>query len=934
MKYRFLLISLAALAVSCSVEEVKSPELEDPNAPVFYATIDEQPDADTKVYADANLKVLWNADDRITIFNKIAYNQEFRFTGDDGDNAGSFKKVPNDDFVTGTELDKVYAVYPYRESTKISNEGIVTTTIPSEQTYLVNSFGRGANTMVAATSDNLLKFKNVGGYLSLKFYGEGVSVSSITLKSNNGELIAGECKVEMSNGLPESSMVTSNATDEITLTCETPVELGATAEEAVQFIFVLSPVTMTGGFTVTVTTPDGGIFEKSSNRERVIGRSAITPLGAMEVVPNYDNVFVQFEDENFKAYCLENFDQDGDGEISITEARTVTYIYVTNKGITSMQGVECFTALVDLRCNFNKLTSLELKNNTALVELRCEGNQLTSLDVSNNTALTKLSCQSNQLTSLDLKNNTALTWLSFVSNKLTSLDVSNNTALTGLGCSFNQLSSLDVSNNTALVELRCDSNQLTSLDLSNNTALTSLHCCENQLTSLDVSNNTALTSLFCYSNQLTSLDVSKNTNLYRLDCRSNPYLTEIWLKTGQTIEDMQYDTDIATIKYKGMENNVPFEDEFFKAYMVENFDTDSDGEISFDEALLIEEMSFYTNYMSSIKGIEYCKHLKNLYCVGPGQFEYVYGGDGKLTSIDLSQNIELTRLNCSGNQLESLDVSNNSELNWLECFGNKLTVLDVSSNTLLEYLDCSPMNDNSGNNLLKSLYIAHGQSIPNITVDRDYDLIAYNVQIVEKPEAIDLGLPSGLKWASFNLGATSPEEYGDYYAWGEIGPYYSSQDPLTWKDGKESGYCWSSYFDNPSGDGSTFEKYATDKKTSLDPEDDAAHVMLGGNWRMPTDAEWTELREYCTWTWTTQNEVNGYLVSGTNGNSVFFPAAGRRHNIDLLDVSEPLGGYYWSSSLFSDTPNRARYSFFNSTSINSHADSGRAVGFSVRPVSN
>ena len=333
MKYRFLLISLAALAVSCSIEEVKSPELEDPNAPVFYATVDEQPDADTKVYADENLKVLWNEDDRITIFSKNTYNQQYRFLGEDGDNAGGFKIVPSEDeYITSNPLDRVYAVYPYRESTKISNAGIITTAIPSDQTYKKDSFGIGSNTMTAMADGNMLKFKNVGGYLSLKFYGEGVSVSSITLKSNNGELIAGECKVDMSSGLPESSMVTSNATDEITLTCETPVELGATADDAVQFIFVLSPVTMTGGFTVTVTTPDGRVFEKSSTRERVIGRSAITPLGAMEVVPEY------VQSNNVIYYTS------SDGEIvtpnasDVFGATIISNKYINGQGIITFDG--------------------------------------------------------------------------------------------------------------------------------------------------------------------------------------------------------------------------------------------------------------------------------------------------------------------------------------------------------------------------------------------------------------------------------------------------------------------------------------------------------------------------------------------------------------------------------------------------------------------
>ncbi len=211
---------------------------------------------------------------------------------------------------------------------------------------------------------------------------------------------------------------------------------------------------------------------------------------------------------------------------------------------------------------------------------------------------------------------------------------------------------------------------------------------------------------------------------------------------------------------------------------------------------------------------------------------------------------------------------------------------------------------------------------------------------VEIPEAIDLGLPSGLKWASFNLGASKPEEYGDYYAWGETELYYSSLDPLTWKEGKGGGYAWSSY-KWCMGTSNTMTKYCsnssygyngfTDNKTVLDLEDDAAHVNLGGTWRMPTDAEWTELREKCTWTWTTQNGVRGRLVTGSNGNSIFLPAAGYRYDTDLYDVGSI--GYYWSSSLYTDYPYRAWYVSFNSGDVYRYYDYyRRCYGFSVRPV--
>ena len=153
---------------------------------------------------------------------------------------------------------------------------------------------------------------------------------------------------------------------------------------------------------------------------------------------------------------------------------------------------------------------------TALTNLNCCDNQLTSLDVSKNTALTTFDCYDNQLTSLDVSKCTALTSLRCYDNQLTSLDVSKCTALTTLYCWNNQLTSLDLSKNTALKELWCNNNQLTTLDVSKNTALETLSCPSNQLTSLDVSKNTALSYLQCNRNQLTSLDVSKNTALKAL----------------------------------------------------------------------------------------------------------------------------------------------------------------------------------------------------------------------------------------------------------------------------------------------------------------------------------------------------------------------------------------------------------------------------------
>ena len=185
MKNRiFLFCLLAALAVSC-VKEQQEVIQTITNEPEFYATIEGSNNPDTRVFVDDHLRVLWNADDRVSIFNRTTYNRQYRFTGADGANAGSFAKVPGDEFVTGNNLDYAYSVYPYNENTCISNDGEITVFLPAEQTYRENSFGLGANTMIAITDEDELVFKNLCGYFSVKLYGDKVAVSSITLKGNN-----------------------------------------------------------------------------------------------------------------------------------------------------------------------------------------------------------------------------------------------------------------------------------------------------------------------------------------------------------------------------------------------------------------------------------------------------------------------------------------------------------------------------------------------------------------------------------------------------------------------------------------------------------------------------------------------------------------------------------------------------------------------------
>lgn len=289
--YRLLLAGLLVGAFfSCARQEADVPV--SPGRELFYACLEQPVDAETRVYADENLMVLWHADDRVSIFDRYTYNQEYRFTGETGDNAGAFQKVQTDDFVTGNELPNVYAVYPYQASTRISNAQVLTLTLPSEQVYAVRSFGPGANTMVSATEDNNLLFKNVGGYLVLKLYGEGVYVTSLTLKGNADEPLAGKAVVTAPlEGVPSVEMQTG-ASREITLTCPEPVALGATAEDYTEFWFVLPPTSFAGGLTVTVTGGKGDRFTKTTERSITITRSEISRMAPLKVSlePGFDTM--------------------------------------------------------------------------------------------------------------------------------------------------------------------------------------------------------------------------------------------------------------------------------------------------------------------------------------------------------------------------------------------------------------------------------------------------------------------------------------------------------------------------------------------------------------------------------------------------------------------------------------------------------------------
>ena len=299
----------------------------------FFASVE----GTTRTYADENGKLLWTANDRITIFKGTTYPLVYQFTGSTGDNYGGFNDVTTSlgEFETSNALSANYAVYPYAANTSISNEGVINYTIPTTQTYAENSFGLGANVMVAVTEnteDKHLSFKNVGGYFEFSLYGEDITVKSIAFSGNNGEKLAGNVSITATHNGTPSVAFADDATTTITLDCGEGVELGADAEHATKFWFVVPAITYEKGITITITDTEGKVMEKSTSKSIAIERSTVQPLAAFEVethpvIPTNQIWYTSTSGEVVTPYKTDVFG-----------ANIVSNVYENGKGIITFDG--------------------------------------------------------------------------------------------------------------------------------------------------------------------------------------------------------------------------------------------------------------------------------------------------------------------------------------------------------------------------------------------------------------------------------------------------------------------------------------------------------------------------------------------------------------------------------------------------------------------
>ena len=288
-KYIYIIfLSLLSVVTSCNVNEDQVPEA----PPIRFRGVMESPafPSETRAYADESYRIYWNSGDHVSIFSKKTFNREYAFDGDTGETAGGFYRTgPDPEFFTEVDIESGYnySILPYQERNSCDYDGTLKVPIPATQAYSETTNGIGANLfMVARASDGDFAFKHAVGYIGIKLYGEGVSVASIKIKSNNNEPLSGKPLVVFTDDGTPYMTFPSNAdnADNITLVCNSPIELGASATDFKTFWFSLPPSVLTKGFSYTVTGTNGGTFSHSVNSSVVIERKVFKTVKAREVI--------------------------------------------------------------------------------------------------------------------------------------------------------------------------------------------------------------------------------------------------------------------------------------------------------------------------------------------------------------------------------------------------------------------------------------------------------------------------------------------------------------------------------------------------------------------------------------------------------------------------------------------------------------------------
>ncbi|MBQ7193606.1 MAG: putative Ig domain-containing protein, partial [Synergistaceae bacterium] len=353
-----------------------------------------------------------------------------------------------------------------------------------------------------------------------------------------------------------------------------------------------------------------------------------------------------FPDANFRSF-VSGCDSNNDGVLSDKEIARVTWINLNEYGVSSLQGVEYFTALKELYCSYNQLTTLDLTKNTKLTYLNCSNNQLTTLDLTKNTKLKYLGCEGNHLMALDVNKNAPLSgWVDCSPQILSPLNITDS----GNASYPFQLDLRDYLSSKQIAKVSTDVQGYFVLAGSNGW--------------LPWDSNSIPTK---YSTRIARFASKPATVRYT-------YIASPATASRNAITmDVVITTPVADVAV----NAANFPDDTFREYVSNNFDRNGNGVLSHDEIVSASWINVEDSRISSLQGIEYLVNVQSLNC-----------NNNRLTELDVSKNYALQWLNCGNNRLTELKVGQYTALEKLDCDNNRLTSFDVSYSTRLTSLSC------------------------------------------------------------------------------------------------------------------------------------------------------------------------------------------------------------------------------------------------------
>ncbi len=782
----FLIVSTVLLA-SCQREQDWC------GAPDINAEVESEQNTRTSISVDESGAgtIYWNPSDKIDVFfgtKKAQYTSQ-----NASDALAATFKTSASLTVSDVSSTNIWGLYPSKSSSSCNGSSI-TTTLPSTQYGVPDTFDKDIFPAVAHSSSTNLQFYNVCG--GIKFNLAYDDIKKITFRDNNNENLAGTVSISFVDDLPKATIV--SGVKEITLTPKT----GTTFTKGADYYFVLLPGTLSAGFTITFTATDGttGTLNYTDNPV-TIKRSIFGKKGNMDV-------YAAFADERQPDNVI---------YYTSTDGSIVTPCYSDRFGVT--------------------ILSNECVGGKGILLFDGAVTQIGDNAFSNCDNLVSISFPES-VTSIG---RSVFTYCSNLVSVLLPNGVTTMGDLVFYFCSSLQNVSIPegVTRIGENAFYRCSS--LSSVIIPDG------------VTSIGK-------DAFGSCSSLASINIPDGvTSIEMLVFAGCSSLTSIEIPDGVTVI----------------------------------------GGYAFSSCIALASIEIPSSVLS----------------IG----DYAFSGCTSLATLTLSDGLEsigdasFDRCSSLSDIIIPSSVTSISERAFRSCSGlQSITVLNptppsIGTTSLSNTNNCP-------------IYVPAGSVDDYKTAWSRY---ADRIQAIpDTHEAVDLGLPSGVKWATCNVGASSPDEFGDYYAWGETEPKSSYLN---------SNYSWSN------GSSTAITKYnhlrsngIVDNRIVLDLADDAAHVNWGFNWRTPTKSEQDELRSYCTWSLTTQSGVEGFRVTSTiNGNSIFIPLAGRIYGTSL-DMSY---GEYWSSTLNSSYhPYYAFILQFNNGIGLNWGSGSRYGGRAIRPV--